>query len=67
MLKTCFRLKRIYVKLFTICIVILVIYMYLKYRITTDTKFNQIEKLVKIQDNIYETELQNWESKIIPG
>ncbi|KAF7283654.1 hypothetical protein GWI33_023290 [Rhynchophorus ferrugineus] len=41
--------------------------MYLKYKITTNTQLGQIEELVNIQHNVYESELQDWENKIIPG
>lgn len=68
MLRSCFRLKRIHLKLFFIAIIIVsLIFIYLKMKIPNDIELENRQKFVNTENNVFEQKLREWEGKIIPG
>lgn len=68
MLRSCFRLKRIHLKLFFIAIIIVSLtFIYLKMKIPNDIELENRQKFVNTENNVFEQKLREWEGKIIPG
>ncbi|XP_066144540.1 polypeptide N-acetylgalactosaminyltransferase 1-like [Euwallacea fornicatus] len=68
MLVTCFRIKRIHMKLLISLLIIgCVIIVYLRHKPANWVNLQVYEKLGLLGDTPFEQQLREWESKIIPG